>query len=178
MDLNDHRWTELRGGYKDLYDPRSALRRLDSNAEAKTVWDELWNNLHHQGDVGEASYAAVIVLAGMFHSERPPDWNLFSLAATIEIERQRKTNPPIPEWLVHDYAHAWKQLVALAVASLQSDHDAYTVQSALAIIALAKNARKLGALINWLDDSELDELVNDRLAWRHLYSDAVDFRAV
>lgn len=172
MDLNDHRWTQLRGGYKELYDPRPAVRKLDSEVDAETVWDELWNELHHQGDIGEASYAAIIVLVDIFRSERLPDWKLFSLAATIEVERHRKTNPPIPEWLVDDYASAWKRLAILASNALQSASDFYTVQSSLAILALANRAYRLGALINWLDYSELEEIVNDKLAWCDLYTDA------
>ena len=172
MNLTDQRWPELRGGYKTPCDPRPVLRRIEMDLDQRTAWDELWNELHHQGDIGEASYAAVIVLADIFHERRSPSWKLFSLAATIEVERHRRTNPPLPEWLAIDYARAWKQLVGLAVTALQSDSDAYTVQSALAILALARKAYKLGALINWLDDSELDALANDTLGWRDLYSDA------
>jgi hypothetical protein len=32
---------------------------LQSNTDSSKAWDELWNELHHQRDVGEASYAAV-----------------------------------------------------------------------------------------------------------------------
>jgi hypothetical protein len=174
MDLNDHRWAELRGGYGELYDPRPALARLAAKVEVPTVWDELWNELHHQGNIGDASYAAIIVLADVFTSERTADWKLFSLAATIEIERHRKKNPPIPEWLVDDYARAWQQLAVVAIASLQSDSDPETVKSALTIIALEKKALKLGAFLNWLDYSELDAIVDERLMWHDLYSAAVE----
>ena len=38
-----------------LDDP--AISKLAANLDIASAWDELWNNLHHQGDVVEASYA-------------------------------------------------------------------------------------------------------------------------
>src|SRR6185369_13444933 len=35
-------------------------------------WDELWNELHHQGNVGEASYAAVTPVQ-ILYGERTPE---------------------------------------------------------------------------------------------------------
>jgi hypothetical protein len=34
------------------------------------------------------------------------DWNLYALVSTIEIERHRKTNPPIHDWLESSYKRA------------------------------------------------------------------------
>jgi hypothetical protein len=174
IDLNDHRWTELRGGYKTSYDPRSSIRRLSSDKNVDATWKELWNELHHQGDVGDASYAAIILLADIFQSRPPKDWNLFALAATIEVERHRRTNPSVPDWLFDDYKRAWSQLVEMALTSLRSNADTVFVQSALAVVALGRNAVKLGALIIDLDASELDEILNDKMVWPDLYTDAVE----
>ena len=57
--LADDRWPQLRGGYRTPFDPRRLLAELQSNIDSSKAWDELWNELHHQRDVGEASYAAV-----------------------------------------------------------------------------------------------------------------------
>jgi hypothetical protein len=167
----DDKWATMLGGYRVPYDPRPAVQRLSENVDVEATWAELWNELHHQGDLGEASYAAVTLLTEIHASGRRPDWNLFSLAALIEVERHRRGNPPIPEWLEFDYRRAWKQLFDLALTSLRDEADADAVQSALAIVAIYKNALKLGALINWLDWSELDEIVNDKLSWQELFSD-------
>ncbi len=113
MTFEDHHWSQLRGGYKTLYDPRPALRKIASGKEEESAWHELWNQLHHQGDVGEASYVAIPILTDLYHTKLRPDWNLFALAATIEVERHRKTNPPLPEWLRVDYEKAWQQMKAL-----------------------------------------------------------------
>jgi DNA-binding ferritin-like protein (Dps family) len=73
-----------------------------------------------------------------------------------------------------DYRRAWEALVEMALTSLRSHADALLVQSALAVVALGRNAVKLGALIIGLDCSELDEILNDKTAWRDLYTDAVE----
>jgi hypothetical protein len=174
MDLKDRRWNEVRGGYKDLYDPRPTIASLAANDADDAVWAELWNELHHQGDVGDASYAAVILLADTLGARPPRDWNLFALASTIEVERHRRTNPPIPEWLLEDYRRAWKHLVEMALTSLRSHADPSLVQAALAVVALGNNSVKLGALVIGMDSSELDEILNDKSAWRDLYTDAVE----
>jgi len=38
---------------------RAGLQRLAAGMDRDAAWAELWQGLHHQGDVCEASYAAV-----------------------------------------------------------------------------------------------------------------------
>jgi hypothetical protein len=59
LGFDDERWNHLTGGYKIPFDPRPSLRKLESQQDTPTAWEELWEQLHHQGDVGDASYAAV-----------------------------------------------------------------------------------------------------------------------
>jgi hypothetical protein len=169
--LTDPKWEGLEGGYRIPYDPRPALNKLASGIEVSGAWDELWNELHHQGDVGEASFAAVTALVDLYSGGRQPDWNLFSLLATIEIERHRKGNPPLPHWLREGYERAWRKLAELALTALRAnDINSDTLQSALAVLAIARGALKLGALIIHLDSSELDEILEQYLNWQELYS--------
>lgn len=160
MLLTDSRWSTLAGGYRLPYDPRPSLSKLVANVDTASAWEELWNNLHHQGDVGEASYATLTALVDLYRSENVPDWNLFALSATIEVERHRKGNPPLPEWLSEDYHAAWQQLDKLALTALRNKTDSQTLQSLLAVIAIARGNLKLGALIISVDSSELDEILD------------------
>lgn len=93
LPLDDPRWSKLTGGYRVAYNAAPALKRMERGED---VWSELWNELHHQGDLGEASYAAVphLVRIAREASERRVDF--YSLAATIESERTRQGNPPVP----------------------------------------------------------------------------------
>ncbi len=76
------------------------MSRLSAGLDVADAWAELWSELHHQGDVGEASY---------------------------------------------------------------------TLQASLAVLAIARGALKMGALIINLDSSELDEILEQQLAWQSLY---------
>jgi hypothetical protein len=60
--LDDPRWNTLQGGYRMPFDPRPLIRKLQDNQDAQATWEELWDELHHQGDVGDASYTAVPLL--------------------------------------------------------------------------------------------------------------------
>src|SRR3954462_890074 len=57
--FDDARWRELRLGYRTPYGPRKALLSLERGTDVSAARGELWEELHHQGDVGVASYAAV-----------------------------------------------------------------------------------------------------------------------
>jgi len=152
----------MRGGYRQPYDPALVLRDIDQGVRLKSAWDELWNELHHQGDVGECSYACVPVLVSIHENQDRLDWNLFSLVSTIEIERHRASNPPIPDWLVSSYESAWRSLLTLALKQLPRANGLTEVQSMLAAIAIAKGNLKLGKLILCVDESEFDEIFSER----------------
>ena len=166
--LDDPRWSNLAGGYKTPYDPSDALRRLEAGED---VWDELWQELHHQGDVGEASYATVPHLVRIAKSLPRRDWNFYGLVSTIEVERHRKTNPVLPRWLVSDYKEAMAEVLELALADLRSETDRATILSILGAIALAKGYVTLGAMISHSDESEIVEVLDQYDAWTDLFKE-------
>lgn len=166
LSLDDPKWRELQGGYKTAYDASPALKRMERGED---IWDEFWEELHHQGDVGEASYAAVPHLVRISKTLAKRDWNLYALVSCIEIERHRKTNPPLPGWLADSYADALRELVELGTNDLKTVCEQYTVWSILGAIALAKGELKLGAFISMCDESELEEILEETDAWSELY---------
>ncbi len=165
--LTDKRWQQMHGGYRRPYDASAPLTQLEAG---KPVWDELWEELHHQGDVGEASYAAVPHLVRIAQATTVRDWNVYALVSLIEIERHSKANPPLPEWLRTGYEAAWRDITTLALKDLASSDNMVTTRSALSVIAIARGQLKLGALLCHLDESELDDLAQERLAWSELYA--------
>lgn len=169
LSLDDRRWRTLRGGYRVPYDPTPALRRLAAEWVNVPAWEELWNELHHQGDVDEASYAALTVIVDLAQRVPARGWNVYALAATIETERHARDNPGLPDWLVDDYRRTWTLLAELALADLRTNEDPLVVRSALAVVALARGATKLGALIAFLDESEIDEYLEEHLDWSERY---------
>ena len=171
LSLDDPRWRTLRGGYRASYDPTPALRRLATNWQDEDAWNELWGELHHQGDLGDASYAAVPVLVELAGRVRDRGWNFYALVSTIETERHRRSNPSVPAWLAASYARAWRELLHLAIADLESTAEPLMLQSALGVVALAKGELRLGALISQLDASERDKALDDLFAWSELYTE-------
>jgi hypothetical protein len=166
LSIHDPVWRELKGGYGVPYDASEALTRMEAG---ESVGEELWEELHHQGDVGVASYAAIPQLVRIFEAPRVPDWNLYALAATVEIERHRKNNPPLPDWLFSSYKAAWVGLAKLALADLAGKPDELTLRSALSVVALSRGDLELGALLNHAETDEIAAYVEDNLAWSSLY---------
>ena len=75
LSFDDERWKHLMGGYKIPFDPRPSLRKLENQQDAASAWEELREELHHQGDVGNASYAAVPELVRIHRCGAAADWN-------------------------------------------------------------------------------------------------------
>jgi hypothetical protein len=169
IDYDDPKWNELKGGYKILYNPTSALKDLEVGINVESAWEELWNELHHQGDVGEASYAAVPHLVRIHKLNRNFDWNLYALISTIETERHRKSNPALPDWLAASYQESLGELVEIGVEDLKKTKDELTIRAILGALGLAKGAVKIGALISSLDKSEIEEYLDEHLGWAELY---------
>ena len=167
LSLTDPLRPQLEGGYRMPYDASKALVQME---RGESVWDELWEELHHQGDVGVASYATIPQIVRISEARREFDWNLYALAATIEIERHRKDNPALPDLLSPSYKLAWEGLVKLALADLAGKPDELTLRSALSVVALGRGDIKLGALLNHADTDEIVAYVEENLAWSSLYA--------
>jgi hypothetical protein len=158
MNLADERWAALQGGYRQPYDVRPALQRFAAGDVA--VWDEFWQELHHQGDVGEASYAAIPEIVRAYAAQARPDWNVFALAATVEEARHGVGNPTLPAWLVDDYESAWRQLEVRALADFPAASNDELVSSIMAVLALAKGKRTL-ARMALLTEDEREEMLGE-----------------
>jgi hypothetical protein len=168
---DDPKWKKLKGGYQTPYDPTPALKKIESGIKVDEAWSELWDELHHQGDIGVASYAAVPHLARIQQETRSLDWNLYALVSTIEVERHRKTNPPLPAWLAKSYREAWGILLGLAIDELKSANDETTLQVLLGAVALGKGKLKLGVVISNFEEDELLEVLEQYTSWTKLYNE-------
>jgi hypothetical protein len=155
--LDDNRWTTLAGGYRTPLDPRALLSKLESGQDAPAVWRELWNELHHQGDVGEASYAAVPHLVDISRRRRKLDWNTYAMVAIIELARMEGSNPALPNWLESGYFRAIQELAEIGAGEVLRAEDPDTVRAILSVIAIAKGLRVHGKfLVNCSDEEMLE----------------------
>src|SRR4051794_26287410 len=113
LPLDDARWQSYKGGYRVPYDASLALGRLLHDGPNEALWEELWNELHHQGDLNLASYAAVPWLVQFVRRSPKLDWNAVALIATIDLERDQHNNPPVAEELLAGYDSAIRSLPAV-----------------------------------------------------------------
>jgi hypothetical protein len=155
--LDDQRWNTLLGGRRTVYDPRLALAKLQSGTNDPIVWEELWDELHHQGDVGEASYAFVPHLVRIYRERPSADWNVYAIIGITKLGRKRGSNPDVPAWLDSGYFQAIEQLANLGCLELHNASDPELVRAILSIIAIAKGARTHAwFLLNYSEDEMLD----------------------
>ncbi len=152
---DDPRWNGLKGGYQIAFDPRPLLRKLESGIDLKATWHELWEELHHQGDVGEASYAAVPHLVRIHRQRGVPDWNPYALVACIELARSRGNNTELPNWLEKDYFGSIQELAHIGLDEYKRAGDLEQVRAILSILAISKGARVFGELLLNFDEKEL-----------------------
>src|SRR5215467_8201243 len=126
LSFDDERWNHLTGGYKTLFDPRPSLRKLESQQNTAIAWEELWEELHHQGDVGPASYAAVPEFVRIHRTAIVADWNLYAMVAIIELARTESQNPEVPDWLREDYFSSIQELAQMGTEEILKAEESQT----------------------------------------------------
>jgi hypothetical protein len=158
LSFEDGRWSEFEGGYRTRFDARPLLLKLNAGREDSEVWKELWDELHHQGDVGVASYVAVPHLVRIYRERAIIDWNTYAIVGVIELARTENDNPGVPEWLKDGYFQAIDELAQMGSAQVLMATDSDTIRAMLAILAIARNLRVYGNLLLEYSEDELAEI--------------------
>lgn len=157
LQLDDERWEKLFGGYKMLFDPRPFLMQLESGEDTTNAWRELWEGLHHQGDVGDASFAAVPHLVRIHRIRGVVDWNTYAMVAIIELARTNGIHPELPLWLNDAYFQAIQHLAEIGCTEVLRADGEDSVGAILSVIAVAKGLRIHGKfLVNYNENEMLD----------------------
>jgi hypothetical protein len=158
LNFDDPRWQELCGGYRVPYDPRPLLVQLEHDPSAKN-WGLLTEELFHQGDVGEASYAAVpqVVRIALKHS--PLHVEALTLVVLIEVARRSAGNPPIPEWLKTEYEGAIEQFARETLIRFEQLENADLVRGALGVLAVWKGQTGCARAAAFHSEEELEEIL-------------------
>jgi hypothetical protein len=158
IDLNDKRWQEFEGGYRMPYDASIALKRLEQASTAQevdAVFKELWEELHHQGDVGLASYFSVPDIIRIAKEKKFFNYNVFGLVATIEIERH-KDNPELPKEFEAAYLHSLQvELPELIKLCLADKWDITLASTILSALAVSKGHIDMAEAVSKMEDADL-----------------------
>ena len=146
------------------FDPRPLLKRLETDSDATEVWHELWEELHHQGDVGEASFAAVPFLVKSYRERGVLDWNTYAIVAVIELARRDGKNPDVPRWIADDYFLAIRKLAEIGTTEIPQAESAEDVRAILSVIAIEKGLPMHGKfLVNYSEDELTD--IESKIDW-------------
>jgi hypothetical protein len=157
LSFEDVRWSEMTGGYRMRLDPRPLLNRLETESDTTQIWQELWDELHHQGDVGDASFAAVPYLVRGYRQRGVVNWNTFAIVAVIELARKEGKNPDVPGWLEEGHFSAIRELAKLGAADILRARSPEEVRAILSVLAIEKGLRTHGRfLVNYSEEEMLD----------------------
>lgn len=129
LDLASPRWSELRHAYGPAADTPELLNAY--LADPDRVWtdsliENLWSSLCHQGDVYEASYAAVPLLM-VVAARASPEASLRSISLVVAIEAARASGPAMPVELASAYEAAVGDLERLGVRALAGASELHEV---------------------------------------------------
>ncbi len=158
MDENSN-WEKLNGGYKIPYNAFKPLNDLRQTTDPKItsgIFADLWENLHHQGDVGEASYYSIPQLIDICILKKSLDWNYVGLCVVIENCRLSNNNPQLPKELEQEYFHSLKKLEQYLLSNIQNMQNNLTLHMTLSLVATINGHRQLGKVLELLDDEDSD----------------------
>lgn len=165
IQLDDKRWKDFNGGYRIPYDasiPLKSLEKASTTEEIDAIFSEMWNELHHQGDVGIASYLSVPHLIRIAKEKKLFNFNLFGLIATIEIERHND-NPPLPKEFETEYFQALREGIPELVMMGTGTHwDLVLTSTILSALAVSKGHINLANAIGRMDDPDIITEILDK----------------
>lgn len=162
MDLDNRIWATLQGGYKIPYNASIPLKKLSHATrqdEFAIIFAELWNNLHHQGNVGTASYLAVPQLVSICINKKSLDWNFIGLCVLIENCRLEDHNPELPNEYQDHYFESLTQFERYLLLNFKSITDQTALRLTLSLLATVNGQPGLGRAIEILDEDLLPEFL-------------------
>lgn len=152
LPLDDPRWETFEGGYKHTrFDCVSLIRHLQQHGTDAAFWDIAWEDLHHQGDVGEATYAFVPHLAEHVVASRDVDHMVYIFASVVELARESSRNPPIPDYLQAGYDWGINTLLVAPLQKPDLSWSATLVQYHAALLAASQRHQILGVAYQEMD---------------------------
>ena len=163
MELTNTIWQQLDGGYRTPYDVSIPLKKFEKSGDPELInkiWKELWEELHHQGDVGLASYLALPQIVRICISKKIFDINLLGLCSIIEQQRYSENNPNLPEEFSNYYFDGLKSFKHFIIENLNNSIEDSTFILALSSLAVCNGNIKIGKALMLLEEkSIMDEFL-------------------
>jgi hypothetical protein len=157
LGLDDPKWKALTGGRRTQVDLSPLLRALEGAQEPTESWNELWDAIYHQGDIGDSAFVAVPHLVRIHLLHGVVNWNTYAIVAAIELARGKQGNPDAPEWAKDAYNEALRELAKQGLAELPRSRRPETTRSILGLLAIVFGARTYGRVLLEFTEDELLE---------------------
>ena len=137
LNLDSDKWKTLKGGYGIIYDASIPLKKLESAPHPdEKIWNELWEELFHQGDVGIASYAVIPTLFKIYKKNNWIDFQLPNFTSAIERARFENHNPALPEWLSVKYFQSLEAIAKYCLENFKNYSNENFSRAVLLLIAI------------------------------------------
>jgi hypothetical protein len=136
------------------------LEKLGESLETDSkVWWNIWDLLHHQGDVFGISYFSVPEIFKLYKEKNWLDANLPALLATIENCRQDEKNPKVPEWLEKEYFETLEKAIIYCANKNSENWDRELLANFLMLTCAVKKSQGLYYLIDLATDEENEKFI-------------------
>jgi hypothetical protein len=147
LSLTDVRWGSYRSGYnRRPYHSVQLIQHLQQHGLTDWMWDQLWGELHHQGDVGEASYAVLPYLVEHVRGLSSIDAQTVAYACVVEECRRNEHgqgNPAVPAEVLPSYEAALRELPVIALSKIPESWSEDLLRYVASLIALTHGQPKL-----------------------------------
>ena len=137
------------------------MAKIERRQNLKACWDEIWEKMIHQGDVGTASYAIFPKLVQAYASKERGS-EIYAYAVVLEEGREERRNPDVPDWLQDDYDHGLVTLREMAFEDLRRPQKTAKLAQILAFLASQAGSLGLCVAIGNLDMNEFAMETLDR----------------
>lgn len=139
----------------------SLLERLEKaeTADDRALWWEIWDTVHHQGDVYISSYVAVPKVFEIYSRKNWFDANLPALFAVIENCRQKEGNPKLPSWLKEEYFQTLEKTVKYCAKNISVEWNRELLHSFLLLLCAVKQNQRLFELLDVVSSEEDEEFL-------------------
>lgn len=160
LPLDSERWVELRGGH-GRYDAAPILEELlEGYLPLDRFWSLAWAELHHQGEVGNASYLAIPwIWAHYCSNELEPDEELVWFVGTVERCRHRGDNELLLEAYAKGFQRSLREIAATCAAVVRSSHGFHFLKGSMHLLAVLAGQDELAELMDLVEEDQVAELI-------------------
>ena len=151
LDLDSPEWRAMHGGYRTPYDASPSLKALLASTTPDSFWEEVWNNLYHQGDVGDASYAVMPWVLKIYAEKGWIDYQLPTYAYAVEEARSRPMNGRPPNWLIVEYEKSLVEIANYCIREPNDRDDPNYRKAVILLVAIIVEAKDIAELIDTVD---------------------------